>query len=162
MLDYGGILDGIRAVADTLRDEYDLVAAGGTALVLYGIKTQTRDVDYIVEKGCPLDFKDAYQGLFGNVIDVSFGGSCFSVRMPDGYLDACRDFGTYGHVRLRALGLVDAIITKSSRFNERDKEDLRMCIPYIDAGALAGRISDYQLHANYTKNIRHAMSEVRP
>ena len=160
MLDYSDTISGIRRMGDTVEEYYEVAAAGGSALVSYNIKSQTRDVDYIVETGHAFDFKEKYQKIVGGEIDVSFSGLCFKVRLPDNYLDLCVDFGTFGNVRLQALGIADVIITKTSRFNDRDKNNLDLCRSHIGFDDVAKRIHDYKLHPNYMNNIKRGIKEV--
>lgn len=51
MLDRGDIIRRMEGVGRRLPGAYDIVAVGGTSLALHGLKEQTRDVDFIVERG---------------------------------------------------------------------------------------------------------------
>lgn len=55
----------IRALGDAVNSKCSLVAAGGTALTLYGIKQSTEDVDFVVETGSMADVESAINVVNG-------------------------------------------------------------------------------------------------
>ena len=159
MLDRSDIIRRIEGVGRRLQGAYDIVAVGGTSLALHGLKEQTRDVDFIVERGDLLKFADAYKGLYDGIIHLAEPGTCFSVYMPSDYLSHANLVGTFGSVNLYALGMLDTIITKSARFNSRDRSDLQGCTD-VNTEDILGRISDYTLKAEHMDNVKAALVSV--
>ena len=51
-IDKMGLLDRISAWDSFLKRKVHLVACGGTALALLGVKPATKDIDLIVPKSC--------------------------------------------------------------------------------------------------------------
>lgn len=66
---------------------------------------------------------------------------------------------TSGNVTLYTLDMLDSIITKASRFNDRDRADLQSCTD-VSTDDLLSRISDYTLKAEHMNNVKAAMAEV--
>ena len=79
MLARGDILKRIEVVGYRLKNRYEVVAVGGTSLALHGLKEQTRDVNFIVERGDLLKFAAAYKELHDEAIHLADPGTCFSV-----------------------------------------------------------------------------------
>lgn len=59
-MDKNTLLERLESLDDIVDNKFDIVAVGGTSMVLYGLKNDTRDVDFIVENGDPFEFKYAY------------------------------------------------------------------------------------------------------
>ena len=154
MLDRSDIIRRMENVGRRLQDAYDVVAVGGTSLALHGLKEQTRDVDFIVERG-DLKFADAYRGLYDGIIHLAEPGTCFSVYMPSDYLSRANLVGAFGSVNLYALGMLDTIITKSARFNSRDRSDLQGCTD-VNTEDIPGRIPDCT-KAEHMDNVKAAL-----
>ena len=159
MLDRGDIIRRMEGVGRRLQGAYDIVAVGGTSLALHGLKEQTRDVDFIVERGDLLKFADAYKETYDGIIHLAEPGTCFSVYMPADYLSYANLVGSFGSVNLYALGMLDTIITKSARFNSRDRSDLQGCAD-VNTKDLLSRISDYSLKAEHMGNVRAALVDI--
>lgn len=154
MLGKNEIIERMRAVGGTLRERHDVVAVGGTALTLYGLKNQTRDVDFIVERGDLLKFADAYKSLYvDQTIHLAERGTCFAR-----YLSYANNVGTFRNVKLFVLDILDNIITKASRYNQRDQIDLEKC-KHVDQTAPLMRVSDYSLDRSTLDNVKAALTE---
>lgn len=97
--------------------------------------------------------------MYDGIIHLAEPGTCFSVYMPAGYLSHANLVGSFGSVNLYALGMLDTIITKSARFNSRDRSDLQGCAD-VDTKDLLSRISDYSLKAEHMGNVRAALVDV--
>ena len=70
MLGYGDIISNMRRLGERTEEKYDVVAVGGTSLVLHNIKNATYDVDFIVEDGDVLQFEMDCKECCGGMIDV--------------------------------------------------------------------------------------------
>lgn len=159
MLGKDEIIERMRAVGNVLGEPHYAVAVGGTALTLHGLKDQTRDVDFIIERGDLLKFADAYKSLYvDQTIHLAEPGTCFAIYMPDDYMSYAYNVGTYGNVALFVLGILDNIITKASRYNQRDQVDLEKC-KHVDQTALLKRVSDYSLDLVTLNNVKSALVE---
>lgn len=119
--------DQLMDVDGVVPEEYVVVGAGGTSLSLQGVKEQTRDIDFIVERGnipAPLD---AFEKVGAAELEVSGPGFGFGTIMPPDYVRRAVDCGTYGTITVMAMDLVDIIITKAGRYYQRDREDMELC-----------------------------------
>ena len=153
MLSKSDIIRHMEKVGDMVKEKYELVAVGGTCLTLQGIKSYTRDVDYIVERGDMLKFADAYKSFYDGVIHLAEPCTCFAIYMPSDYVSHTFNVGTFGNINLCMLSLADIVITKASRYNDRDKTDLESCVRYIDnVDNVISRLHDFDLG----DDIKHA------
>lgn len=106
--------------------KFILVAVGGTSLTLRNIKPSTKDIDLMAE-GIELEKIKKYVGKVyekdGMKIDIWQSPHVFSTTLLKGFssdLYAKR----YKHFDVRLINLVDNAVTKLSRFNEADREDI--------------------------------------
>jgi hypothetical protein len=114
-----------------LTTKITLVAVGGTAMTLLGLKEATKDVDFCVETK-----KD--QGTIEQVnkkvksefhLDLFKEGYIFSVQLPEDYIGMSKPYNaSLKNIELRTLHPLDIIISKAARLNERDIEDIRALI----------------------------------
>lgn len=114
-----------------------IFALGGTALTFLEKKASTRDIDLCFASenerksfvktlqtlGYKLDIPNKLVG-HGIAIDIYSDGYIFCVQLPSDYTEKAKKIKEMGKIELYVLGLVDLIITKAARFNDRDKEDL--------------------------------------
>lgn len=159
VLDKSDILERIRVMGNRLKDNYKIVAVGGTSLALHGLKEQTRDVDFIVEYGDILKFANTYKEQYDEIIHLAEPGTCFSVYMPADYMSRVENIGTFNNVTLYTLNILDTIVTKSTRFNTRDRDDLQNCTD-INEEDLLSRIRDYSLKIEHMDNVKASMSSI--
>lgn len=145
MLDHQDIMANMKALGDAVREAYDVIAVGGTSLVLHGIKGGTEDVDFIVESGDTMQFETSYKRHCGGLIDVSAAGECFGTPLPYDYAAQSIHIGAFGMLTVHALSVIDTIITKSTRSSPRDYDDIRMCIGYVSEDDVLGRLLEYRL-----------------
>lgn len=159
VLNRNDIIERMGVMGNVLKESYEIVAVGGTSLALHGLKEQTRDVDFIVERGDILKFADKYKESYNGIIHLAEPGTCFSIYMPVDYMTRTIRITTSGNVTLYTLDILDSIITKASRFNDRDRADLQSCMD-VSTSDLLSRISDYSLKAEHMNNVKAAMTEV--
>lgn len=113
--------------------------------MLHNIKIKTYDVDFIVEYGDTMRFELAYKEHCGNMIDVSASGECFGTRLPTDYVSQSKFIDTFGNITLRAMSVVDTIITKSTRSEPKDIRDIRLCSALVNTDNVLNRLRDYSL-----------------
>ena len=144
MLGYNDIITNIKTVGEQTEYTFEIIAAGGTSLVLHDIKKITHDVDFIIEKGYPIQFSSDYQEYcHTDKIDVSLPAECFGTALPGDYLDHTMYVGEFGKVKLYSLSIVDTIITKASRSIDRDIADIELCVDKTNIDTLLNRLNDY-------------------
>jgi len=107
-----------------------LVAVGGTAMTLLDLKPSTLDVDFTVP-GEDYSSVDLVLKLLspGFKIDMWQDGAVFSQFLPQDYLVKSIEIKTdFNSLQLRALHPLDIIVTKIGRLNDRDLQDIEVCI----------------------------------
>lgn len=129
----------LRTVDEDLDRRITLVLIGGTALTFLGIKDSTRDIDINIPRRA--DLKElarvftalGFQGGDdvrwitdqGFPIDVFVGDYIFAISLPEGYVERSLRIGDFHNIDLYALNGIDLIITKLTRADERDYDDIR-------------------------------------
>ena len=106
-----------------LDEKYALVALGGTALTLHGIKNETDDIDFIVDKGDRSSFKQKCDAIVRGLVDAFDEGMAFVTPVPPDYVAKSTYQRSFPNIELYAMDPVDIVITKMSRGNEKDKQD---------------------------------------
>ena len=120
----------LREVEKKLNHEIKLVAVGGTAMTLLGLKLSTIDIDFTGPGRDIEAFKKAEQALHhGYRVDSRPDGQVFAVMLPDDYLSKSVLLQSdLKKIELHALSFVDIVITKAARLNERDWQDVEACV----------------------------------
>ena len=127
-LDARELLEFLAEVERSLDVQVELVAAGGTALTLLGVKPSTLDVDFTGPKASIKAFQAALKDTpHGFKVDLWTDGQVFSQFLPQDYLAKSRRIKRIGRISLRALSPLDIIVTKAGRLDARDEEDIRDC-----------------------------------
>ena len=125
--------------------KFILIAVGGTSLTLRDIKPSTKDVDLMAD-GIELErIKKYIRKIYEKnklKIDVWQSPHVFSTTLLKGFssdLYAKR----YKHFDVRLINLVDNAVTKLSRFNEADRDDIDSIIKAgIDAKDIIDRFNE--------------------
>src|SRR6266545_4296551 len=87
-IDPSSLLDFLRLVGGELSRPIVLVATGGTALTLLGVKPSTRDIDFTGPGEDIEAFKRALGGIpHGMKVDTWPGGQVFTQFLPSDYLE---------------------------------------------------------------------------
>ncbi len=129
MVDKDELLDFLETLDKKLEKQIELIAVGGTAMTLLGIKTSTIDIDFEVKSEDHSTLKKGLSILpHGYRIDIFTNGLIFSQQLPDDYREKSVPIKHFKNIRLLALQPVDIVVTKIGRLNERDKEDIKSCI----------------------------------
>jgi Nucleotidyltransferase of unknown function (DUF6036) len=122
-------------VQKVLERRIILVAAGGTAMTLYGLKPSTIDVDFTG----PAEDVDTFARAVKSVqpgfrVDLWPNGQVFSQFLPSDYLSKSRRIKVLRKIELRALAPVDIVVTKIGRLDQRDLDDIKMCVKRFSLG----------------------------
>ncbi|MFH1439695.1 MAG: DUF6036 family nucleotidyltransferase [Candidatus Woesearchaeota archaeon] len=124
MITKNDLLNCLKEVDKKLNHKIVIVAVGGTAMTLLGLKASTRDVDFCVKSE---DFK-MFKELTKNdkfKFDLFQDGYIFSEQLPDDYIENSNRIKTkFSNLDLCTLSLIDIIITKAARYNARDEDDI--------------------------------------
>lgn len=144
MIAKNDLIDWLEKIDKKLERNIILIAVGGTALTLLGLKLSTRDVDFCVESKDEEAFKKAVENDKFKV-DIFKDGYIFSQQLPDDYVKNSTEVITnLDNIDLKSLSLIDIIITKATRYNERDEEDIKTIVKKvnIDKEELKRRFSE--------------------
>ncbi len=129
-LDNTKLLDFLGEIDKELERKIVVVAAGGTAMTLLKTKSSTIDVDFTIPGKYFDDFKHAKDTVQpGFKVDLFHDGIVYINMLPEDYLKRSKLIKTrLKNIELRALHPVDIIVTKISRFDGRDEQDIKACI----------------------------------
>ncbi|MBU0980004.1 MAG: hypothetical protein KJ709_04330 [Nanoarchaeota archaeon] len=166
MITKDNLLDWLKEVDRRLERRLMLIAVGGTAMTLLGLKPSTVDVDFCLSSDDAIVFERLTKGSRFKV-DIFKDGFIFSEQLPEDYADKSAEVKTgLKWIDLRTLSLYDIIITKAARYNERDEEDIKAIaqLGKVDrkelierfkkvVGTYAGRKDDYSY--NFKIALRH-------
>ncbi|HAB51413.1 MAG TPA: hypothetical protein DCE80_04430, partial [Ignavibacteriales bacterium] len=118
MIDKNDLLEWLRAADKKLKKKIVLIAVGGTAMTLLGLKSSTRDVDFCIKSEDKKDFEKALGKKFN--VDLFTDGYIFSEQLPEDYAEKSKEILNLNSLSLKALSPVDIVITKAARLNARD------------------------------------------
>lgn len=129
-LDKSRLTEFLEVIDSELEETITLVAAGGTAMTLLGIKPSTIDVDFTGPAKSLDELKAVLARLRpGFRVDYWPDGMVFSQTLPGDYLQKSIPIRTgFKHIELRALQPLDIVVTKIGRLNERDWQDIEQSI----------------------------------
>ncbi|MBU0627791.1 MAG: hypothetical protein KKC75_01255 [Nanoarchaeota archaeon] len=130
----------LKCVDKKLKRKMTIIAVGGTAMTLIGLKSSTRDVDFCLHSDDKNEFKKAIDNKF--IVDLFVDGYIFSEQLPPDYLEKSTKLIEMEHIELRALDKADIIITKAARLNARDEEDIKALAKYVNKEELIKRFND--------------------
>jgi hypothetical protein len=155
------LLDWLKEVDKNLKSKVVLIAVGGTAMTLRGLKPSTLDVDFCLKGTEVKIFRNAInENRFK--VDIFRDGYIFSEQLPQDYIEKSNKVETgLKKIELKALSPVDIIITKAARYNERDEEDISTLFKVVPISkdelvrrfkevvdTYSGRKKDYEYHFN--------------
>lgn len=159
MITHHDLLNWLKKVDDKLSQKMTVVAVGGTALTLLGLKESTCDVDFCISSEHFAEFKKAaVTEKF--VVDLFQDGYIFTLQLPKDYEDNAQTISFSGkYLLLKVLSLEYIILTKTARFTTRDIEDIKAVVAtgrvelknlkkhFLQVlESYAGREEDYQYH----------------
>lgn len=140
MIDKRDLLDWLVKKSKLLPQKITLIAVGGTAMTLLGLKASTIDIDF-----CCISNEE--KKLFEKTFDSSFkvdlfvGGYIFSEQLPADYTEIAKEILLLPRLALKALHPMDIIITKAARFNARDEEDIAVLAKQVKKEDLLKRFN---------------------
>ena len=132
-------LDNFLNLIAALNESLELFAIGGTAMVLKKIKESTKDIDFLTsekyEKIKKLfnlaGLKEESSDKICNIwrlndirVDVFYDGFIMEINFPDDWKKLSEKIKEIGKVKLSIFNWYDLIITKISRAEKRDIEDI--------------------------------------
>ena len=130
----------LRSIDKKLHRKMTLIAAGGTAMTLLGLKSSTIDVDFCLKSEDKNDFEKALDKKFK--VDIFTDGYIFSEQLPADYFEKSKEIVKMKNIALNALNPIDIIITKAARFNARDEEDIGALSKHVDKNELVKRFNE--------------------
>lgn len=129
-LDNNSLIDFLIELESELDRRITIIAIGGTAMTLLNLKPSTIDVDFII----PDEYYDEFIRAL-NAVPHGFhvhhwkGNMVFSQILPDDYIEKSITIKTKTKkIELRALHPLDIVATKIGRLNDRDLQDIEVCI----------------------------------
>lgn len=125
------LLEFLAQVDKALTRKTRVNAVGGTGLTLLDAKDTTKDIDFDFSTEGEKEFKNALSRLppHGLRIDFFTDGLIFSQKLPKDYEKHCISIKTkFKNIELFSLSPLDIIATKIGRLNDRDIEDITVCI----------------------------------
>jgi len=141
-----GLLDRISVWDSFLKRKIHLIACGGTALTLLGIKASTKDIDLIVSELAEYDYligilkQLGYKSASGwgwsrgdsFIFDLFRGKRVHTTELIESPLDKANHIliKEFSHVYLGILNDYDIIITKLFRAHSIDIEDCLALVRY--------------------------------
>ncbi len=140
MIDRNKLVRWLKSVDRKLHRKITLIAVGGTAMTLLGLKSSTRDVDFCLKSEEKKDFAKASDKKFK--VDIFTDGYIFSEQLPADYSEKSKEIIRMKNIDLKALDPIDIIITKAARFNARDEEDIEALSKYADKDELLKRFNE--------------------
>jgi len=114
-----------------LKRKITIVAVGGTAMTLLGIKESTKDIDFNIPSESDYDeFIQIENKIKPNIkIDCYSQNMIFSEALPRDYLKiAIKYKSKFDKIELYILNPIDIVCSKISRLDESDIEDIKECI----------------------------------
>ncbi|QLH06672.1 DUF6036 family nucleotidyltransferase [Nitrosopumilus ureiphilus] len=160
------LLDFLEELDKELERKITVVAVGGTAMTLHNAKESTIDVNFTIPAE---DYAEFHRVLnlvpHGFKVDTWNNGMVFSQDLPDDYLKNSRNVRTkMKNMKLKTLDPLDIIVTKIGRLNERDKEDIAMCIKKFKITKAQIKKRAKQViytgrEENYEINLNHVMKK---
>ena len=161
--DKKALLEFLEVLNSDLTKKITLVAVGGTAMTLLGLKPSTIDIDFTIPSSDLPEFERALKGNPpGFKIDRWADGYVFCQSLPNDYLDKSIKIKEYSHIQLKTLHPVDIVVTKIGRLNQRDIQDIETCIrefkitkdeiitrANLVSPTYVPREKDYQYHLNW-------------
>ncbi len=162
-IDVSQLFEFLELIARELPRRIVLVAAGGTAMTLLGVKPSTRDIDITGPEQDIESFRLALDRVpHGMKVDLWAEGQVFSQFLPPDYLARSKRVRELKNIELRALHPVDIIVTKIGRLDARDEQDIKDCIRVFkpSRSAIAERASQIEYVGNeerFEHQVRYAL-----
>ena len=131
MINKQDLLAYLHKIDRQLKKKVTLVAVGGTAMTLYGLKEATKDVDFCVVNKDNFALISLIDKKIGGKfrLDMFSNGHIYILQLPKDYAAKSRHVKEqFKNLTVKLLSPIDIILTKTSRLNERDLEDIRSLV----------------------------------
>jgi len=160
MISKKDLIEWLKKADKNLGKHISVVAVGGTAMTLLGLKSSTVDVDLCVNSEDKKELLRAVGSSFK--VDIFTDGYIFSEQLPGDYKDNAKEILELKNISLKALDPADIIITKAARLNARDEEDIESLAKHVNRGILIKRFEQvaktYAGNENaYRDNFNHIL-----
>jgi hypothetical protein len=172
-------LDVLLNLLADLKEPLELFAIGGTAMVLNGIKDSTKDIDFLtIEKQEKIrklfnlaGLKEESPNKICNIwrlakirVDLFYDSFIMGIPFPDDWKELSKKIKEVGQVKVYTLNWYDLIITKISRSEERDIEDIIIILKSqkLDFDFLKKRyysLADVSLISEFDYKFKHLERE---
>ena len=153
MIDKSELITWLKGIDKKLKKDIVLVAVGGTAMTLLGLKSSTIDIDFCLSNEDKELFKKVLDNKFK--VDIFVDGYIFSEQLPEDFIDKAKEITKMKNITLKTLSPVDIVITKTARFNARDEEDIKSLARYVDKEELLTRFEQVvDTYSGSEKNYR--------
>lgn len=139
MIDKNDLLGWLKKIDNRLKDRVTIIAIGGTAMTLLGLKSSTIDIDFCISSKERDNFKKALDKKFH--VHIFTDGYIFSEQLPDDYIEKSKNILKLDNITLKALNPIDIIITKTARLNARDEGDIQVLVKYVNKDELIKRFN---------------------
>ncbi len=163
-LDNTKLLDFLDEIDKELTRKITVIAVGGTAMTLLKAKSSTIDVDFTIPGEDFTEFEKVLKLVrHGFKVDTYRDGAVFSQILPADYINKSKTIRTkMKNITLKALSPIDIVVTKIGRLNQRDKEDIEMCIKKfkITKNQVIKRAKEVEYvgrEENYEINLEHVL-----
>lgn len=131
MISSEDLMSYLRQLDKLLKRKVTLVAVGGTAMTLYGLKEATKDVDFCTQtkEDWAAVNSAAKKAKSRFRLDLFREGHIYILQLPEDYAPKSRPLKEqFKNLEVKLLSPIDIILTKTSRLNERDVEDIRALV----------------------------------
>ncbi|MBL7160819.1 MAG: hypothetical protein ISS93_03150 [Candidatus Aenigmarchaeota archaeon] len=157
----------LKELDNDLSKKINLIAVGGTAMTLLGLKNSTIDIDFDMSMEDMEEFRKTLQAIpHGFRIDIFLDGMVFSQQLPDDYSEKSIPIDSgLKNIGLSALHPLDIVVTKIGRLDERDIEDIEACIKGFsllkeDIRKRAQNVEYVGREENYMINLQHVLKKI--
>lgn len=143
----------LREIDELLEVDIRVIAVGGTAMTLLGLKSSTIDIDFnFDDKDYEIinEIKDLIPTGFR--VDIFKSGWIVSQQLPPDYLENIIKIDVeFKHISLYTIHPLDIVAIKIPRLIDRDLEDIKICIDTYN-------LTKEQVE-NRTKQVEYGASE---
>ncbi|MAG47889.1 hypothetical protein CL617_04750 [archaeon] len=139
MIEKNDLLNWLEEIDKKLKNEMIIVSVGGTAMTLLGLKSSTINIDFCINSKDKGNFEKVLDNKFK--VDIFIDGFIFSEQLPKDYIEKSKEIIKMENIILKALNPIDIIITKTSRLNARDEEDIQTLVKHVDKEELIKRFN---------------------
>jgi hypothetical protein len=165
MIGKDNLISFLGEVDSHLPRKIRIVAIGGTAMTLLGLKPSTIDIDFEMTSEDTAEFRKAERMFAHGIkkIDIFSDGLIFSQLLPDDHSENAIPVKIkFDRIGLFALHPLDIVVTKIGRLNERDKQDIESCIREYkltskDVKERAAQIEYTGREENYRMNLKFVL-----